>query len=76
MGIVLLGIGSTIRPLFPASYSLGDTFWLGLGICVAVLEIWSLVGPISFATTRCLLVLGRTRARISSSDANRAGRES
>jgi len=54
MAIALIGIGSTIHPLFPTSYSLGDTFWLGLGICIALLEIWSLVGRLSFATTLCL----------------------
>src|SRR5215470_13354380 len=58
IAITLIGVGSSVLALFHTNYALGDAFWMGLGVSVALLEIWSLVGPISFATTLCFLVLG------------------
>ena len=54
IAITLIGVGSSVLSLFHTNYALGDAFWMGLGVSVAVLEIWSLVSRISFGTTLCL----------------------
>src|SRR5215471_855790 len=58
IAITLIGVGSSVLSLFHTNYALGDSFWMGLGVSVAVLEIWSLVGRISLTTTICLSVMG------------------
>ena len=58
MAITLIGVGSSVLSLFHTNYALGDAFWMGLGVSVAALEIWSLVGRISLTTTICLFGIG------------------
>jgi len=58
IAITLIGVGSSVLSLFHTNDALGDAFWMGLGVSVAALEIWSLVGRISLTTTICLFGIG------------------
>ena len=58
MAIALIGIGSTVLRPFQSSHSLGDAFWTGLALSVALLEIWSLVLPVNSAAAISLFALG------------------
>ena len=57
IAITLIGVGSSVLSLFHTNYALGDAFWMGLGVSVAVLEIWSLVGRISRLSVRSAFLL-------------------
>src|SRR5258708_10866462 len=47
IALALIGLGSIVLALFSKDNSLIDSFWMGLAICVAVLEIWNLVLPVT-----------------------------
>src|SRR5216684_7414094 len=47
MALALIGLGSIALRLFSKDHSLTDSFWMGLAISVAVLEIWNLVLPVT-----------------------------
>jgi len=58
IAITLIGIGSIVLGVFSEENSLIDTFWMGLAVSVALLEIWSFVFPITFSTTLFLSCVG------------------
>jgi hypothetical protein len=58
IALTLIGIGSIVLALYSKGNSLFDTFWMGLAVSVAVLEIWSLVFPVTFLSTLFLFCVG------------------
>jgi hypothetical protein len=54
----LIGIGSMVLALFSKENTLIDTFWMGLAVSVAVLEIWNLGFPVTFSLTLFLIFVG------------------
>src|SRR5467141_2060971 len=58
IALALIGVGSIILALFGKDDSLIDAFWMGLAICVAVLEIWNLVLPVTSSIALFLLGIG------------------
>ncbi len=55
---VLAGIGGLFLSRFSKQYFLMDACWMGLCVCVVVLEIWSLARPITSAATVFLFCAG------------------
>ena len=55
IALALIGIGSLGLARFGRDYSLPDAFWMGLAVSVALLEIWSLLFPITSSATLLLL---------------------
>jgi hypothetical protein len=51
----LIGVGSLFRGLLSRDYFFADAFWMGLCVCVGVLEIWNLFLPITSWVTIFLL---------------------
>ena len=47
IALALIGLGSIVLALFSEDHSLIDSFWMGLAISVAILEIWNLVLPVT-----------------------------
>jgi hypothetical protein len=58
IALTLIGIGSIVLALISKESSLVDTFWMGLAVSVAVLEIWNLVLPVTFSITLSLFGVG------------------
>jgi hypothetical protein len=58
IAITLIGIGSIVLARFREECSVSDTFWMGLAVSVAVLEIWSFVFPITISITLLLFFAG------------------
>jgi hypothetical protein len=58
IALTLIGIGSIALSLYRKENSLFDTFWMGLAVSVAVLEIWNFVFPVTFSITLLLFCLG------------------
>ena len=58
IALVLVGIGAALLKLIFRSCTLGDSFWLGLAISVAVLELWNLFLPVSSAAAFTLVFAG------------------
>lgn len=58
IALALIGIGSIVLARFGKDYSLFDALWMGLAVSVALLEIWSLLLPITSSTTVLLFCLG------------------
>src|SRR5260370_15960343 len=58
IALALLGVASIILALFGKDASLIDAFWMGLAICVAVLEIWNLVLPVTSSIALFLFGFG------------------
>jgi hypothetical protein len=58
IALALIGLGSIVLALFSEDNSLIDSFWMGLGISVAVLEIWSLVLPVTASVALFLFGAG------------------
>jgi hypothetical protein len=54
----LIGMGSMVLALFSKENTFIDTFWMGLAVSVAVLEIWNLVFSVTFSTTLFLIFVG------------------
>src|SRR5882762_7901880 len=58
IALALIGLGSIVLTQFSEAYSLIDAFWMGLAISVAVLEIWSLLLPLTASATMFLFGAG------------------
>jgi len=58
IALALIGLGSILLALLGRDDSLIDAFWMGLAICVAVLEIWNLVLPITPSIALFLFGIG------------------
>ena len=58
IALSLIGVGSVVLALIAKDDSLLDSFWTGLAVSVAILEIWNLVLPITPSITLVLLALG------------------
>src|SRR6266478_2738599 len=58
IALALTGLGSAVLALFAKDYSLPDTFWMGLAVSVAILEIWNLVLPVTTSITIFLFGVG------------------
>src|SRR5882762_10752333 len=58
IALALTGIGSLGLARFGKDYSLPDAFWMGLAVSVTILEIWSLLLPITSSVTVLLLCIG------------------
>jgi len=58
MALALIGLGSIALRLFSKDHSLTDSFWMGLAISVAVLEIWNLVLPVTPSIALFLFCFG------------------
>lgn len=56
--VVLIGIGTAALQPFRQEYFLTDAFWTGLGISVAILEIYHLLRAVDFAIVLALACLG------------------
>lgn len=57
LAVVLTGVGSLVLRRFDRDYLLLDSFWLGLAVSVALLEIWSLLLPVNSAINFLLCAL-------------------
>jgi hypothetical protein len=58
IALTLVGIGSIVLARFCKNYSLFEAFWMGLAVSVTLLEIWSLLLPITSSTTILLFCAG------------------
>ncbi len=58
LALALIGIGSIVLARFSKDYSVRDAFWMGLAVCVALLEVWNLLLPINSSATVFLLCIG------------------
>jgi hypothetical protein len=58
IALTLIGIGSIVLALSSKENSLIDTFWMGLAVSVAFLEIWNLIFPVTFSITLFLVCVG------------------
>lgn len=58
IALVLIGLGSVPLRLFGNGCALFDSFWMGLAVSVAFLELWNLFLPVSPAATLVLLGVG------------------
>jgi hypothetical protein len=58
IALTLIGIGSIALALSSKENSSFDTFWMGLAVSVAVLEIWNLVLPVTSSITLFLFCVG------------------
>jgi hypothetical protein len=58
IAIVFMGIGSIVLALYNKENSLLDSFWMGLAVSVAVLEIWNLIFAVTFSITLFLFCVG------------------
>src|SRR6266481_4066656 len=58
IALALMGVGSVVLELFVKDYYFLDAFWTGLAVSAVVLQIWSLVLPVTASITLFLLVLG------------------
>ena len=58
IALVLIGIGSVPLKLFANSCSLVDSFWVGLAVSVAFLELWNLLLPVSSVAGLVLVCAG------------------
>ncbi len=58
IALALIGLGSILLALLGRDDSLIDAFWMGLAICVAVLEIWNLVLPVTSSIALFLFGFG------------------
>src|SRR5260370_17508882 len=68
MALALIGLGSIALRLFSKDHSLTDSFWMGLAISVAVLEIWTLVLPVTPSIALFLFGFGLFGLAISRSE--------
>jgi len=58
ISLVLIGLGSVPLKLFGNCRSLVDSFWMGLAVSVAFLELWNLFLPVCSPATLALLGAG------------------
>src|SRR6266446_998109 len=58
IALALIGLGSILLALLGRDDSLIDAFWMGLAICLAVLEIWNLVLPVTSSSALFLFGFG------------------
>lgn len=58
IAIILTGVGSLVLRLFSSDFLLVDAFWSGLGVSVAILEIWSLARPVNSTIIVLLCCIG------------------
>lgn len=56
--LVLIGLGSLTLSSLANDFSLTSSFWVGLAVAAAFLEIWSLFLRVSLATSLAILLLG------------------
>src|SRR6266851_6548174 len=68
IALALIGLGSILLALLGRDDSLIDAFWMGLAICVAVLEIWNLVLPVTPSIALFLFGFGLFGLAISRSE--------
>lgn len=58
LALTLLGLGSLLLRFFARNFLLTDAIWVGLGVAVAVLQVWSLLLPINLSVVALLFGLG------------------
>jgi hypothetical protein len=57
LAVVLVGVGSLVLRRFASDFFLLDSFWLGLCVSVALLEIWTFLQPVNLAINVLLCAL-------------------